>query len=643
MKQSVNFLLLFVASFIVFQPSGLTETLLDNTTQLQAKPTPGSFALKGHHGRVLGFTTGQDAYRIDSFSVLVDQNDTAKNAMADLGVTVALFRMVEDGGQKRVPFGPALVTQTFTLLGVPHQSKTPAFYTFELNGFEIGAGQSYAIGLVGVTGLKTNPGSLRWRMCGGDNPVMDSPSGWSYESWFTSNSGGSSWGNRNSKDTAVFMEGTRLEEPVLPLPLPLEDADYHDEGQPNLAKVELGKLLFFDKLLSGNKNIACATCHHPLTGTTDSLSLSVGEGGRSLGMSRVKSDIIHERVPRNSPALFNLGAKEFKTFFHDGRVLENPYAEPGDFISPAGSDLPEGFDNALAVQAMFPVTSPTEMAGQYDGGTDVSENDIASRAAAGDLPGIWSLLTERLQGVDEYVVLFKSVYPDEVKEASDITFVHAANAIAAFEASQWRADQSPLDQYLQGSEDALNASQLRGMKLFYGKAECADCHSGQLLTDQSFHAIGMPQLGPGKGDGVDGYEDFGRERVTGESRDRYKFRTPALRNVALTGPWGHAGSYRRLKDVVMHHLQPESSLRQYDRRQAILPSVPAADVTDWACMEDDQAVQAIADRVEIMPLELSANEINDLVSFLHALTDASSLNVLSQIPLSVPSGLPVGD
>ena len=71
------------------------------------------------------------------------------------------------------------------------------------------------------------------------------------------------------------MEGTRLEEPVLPLPLPLEDADYHDEGQPNLAKVELGKLLFFDKLLSGNKNIACATCHHPLTGTTDSLSLSV--------------------------------------------------------------------------------------------------------------------------------------------------------------------------------------------------------------------------------------------------------------------------------------------------------------------------------------------------------------------------------
>ncbi len=120
MKQNVKCLLFFVTSFIVFQPSCLAEMLLDNTTQPQAKPTPGSFVLKGHHGRVLGFTTGQDACRIDSFSVLVDQNDTAKNATADLGVTVALFRMVEDGGQKRIPFGPALVTQTFTLLGVPH-------------------------------------------------------------------------------------------------------------------------------------------------------------------------------------------------------------------------------------------------------------------------------------------------------------------------------------------------------------------------------------------------------------------------------------------------------------------------------------------------------------------------------------------
>ncbi len=115
-----------------------------------------------------------------------------------------------------------------SLWGFPLSQRQPAFYTFDLNGFEIGAGQSYAIGLMSVTGLKTNLGSIRWRMCGGDNLGMGSPSGWSYESWFTSNSGGSSWGNRNSKDTAVCMEGTRLEEPVLPLPIPLGDADFRD-------------------------------------------------------------------------------------------------------------------------------------------------------------------------------------------------------------------------------------------------------------------------------------------------------------------------------------------------------------------------------------------------------------------------------
>ena len=107
---------------------------------------------------------------------------------------------------------------------------------------------------------------------------------------------------------------------------------------------------------------------------------------------------------------------------------------------------------------MFRVASPTEIAGQYDGGTDVSET-ILQVGLLQETQGSGAFI-ERLQGVDEYVYFGKCL-PDEVKEASDITYVHAANAIAAFEASQWRADQSP-DQYLQGSEDALNASQLRG-------------------------------------------------------------------------------------------------------------------------------------------------------------------------------------
>ena len=189
------------------------------------------------------------------------------------------------------------------------------------------------------------------------------------------------------------------------LPEPVTDTDYFDNGAPDTAKVQLGAQLFFDKILSGNLNISCATCHHSFTATGDGLSLPIGEGGRGLGVTRdtgVGPDAVHERVPRNAPALFNLGAREFTSLFHDGRVQPNAKF-PNGIESPAGFDLPEGLDSPLAAQAMFPVTSATEMAGQ------AGENPVADAAAAGDLAGpngVWAQLAERLQGVDGYVAQF---------------------------------------------------------------------------------------------------------------------------------------------------------------------------------------------------------------------------------------------
>jgi len=226
-------------------------------------------------------------------------------------------------------------------------------------------------------------------------------------------------------------------------------------------------------------------------------------------------------VPRNSPALFNLGATRLTRLFHDGRVA----GVPGGFLFPAGSELPDGLDSALAGQAMFPVTSPTEMAGQPP------ENEVAEAAAAGDLTEAWALLADRLRVLPDYVSLFGEAYgigPDE------ITFVHAANAIAAHEAAAFRSDDSPFDRYLSGDAAAMSTAAMRGMRLFYGGAGCAVCHAGPFQTDHDFHAIAMPQIGPGKGDGPSGRDDFGRERVTGLAEDRFKFRTPSLRNVALT-------------------------------------------------------------------------------------------------------------
>lgn len=426
------------------------------------------------------------------------------------------------------------------------------------------------------------------------------------------------------------------------LPPPATSADYYGNGSPTPAKVALGAQLFFDKTLSGNFNISCATCHHSLMGTSDGLALPIGEGGRGLGVTRdtgVGDDAVHERVPRNAPHLFNLGAREFESMFHDGRIQPNS-DYPSHIESPAGYDLPEGLDNVLAAQAMFPVTSGTEMAGQ------AGENPVADAAAAGKLAGpggVWEQLAERLQGLPGYVDQFVAVYPD-VNSAGDIRFSHAANAIAAFETVTWRADNSPFDRFLRGERGAMSAAQLKGMRIFYAhdRGNCASCHSGVFQTDQSFRAIAMPQAGAGKGDGA-GYEDFGHERVTGNARDRYKFRVPSLRNVAQTAPYGHSGAYDTLEAVVRHHLDPVASLYNYDASQLRMPSRPDLDARDLEAMNDAAVLAAIGQANELSPVNLSEREIAFLLDFLHALTDPAMLDMRGNVPRSLPSGLPLGD
>jgi cytochrome c peroxidase len=478
----------------------------------------------------------------------------------------------------------------------------------------------------------------------------------------------------------VSLGATLAVHPASPLrlPEPVTDADFHDDGAPSAAKVELGRMLFFDKLLSGNRNISCGTCHHPEQGTSDGLALGLGEGAAGLGPARragrTLRDGLHERIPRNSPALFNLGAREYTRMFHDGRVEvdENGYYA-GGFISPARFKLPEGLDNVLAAQAMFPVTSPAEMAGQQ------GENEIAdarARNRAAGKHGVWALLAKRLRAVPEYVRLFRAAYPAEVRDAADITFVRAANAIAAFEAVAFRADDSPFDRHLRGQEP-LEGDAAAGMALFYGDAGCATCHSGPFQTDHGFHAVAMPQIGPGKNDGRDpaywnetgisGYlEDLGRGRVTARPDDAYRFRTPSLRNVELTGPWGHAGAYDSLFDVVRHHADPVAALEAYRLEDGRLPQIDAvvelsasgdAFRPEWMSatrlrgflrrdgfvQENDTLRGRIAAANSLSPSALSERRLKELVAFLTSLTDERSRDLRALIPERVPSGLPVED
>jgi cytochrome c peroxidase len=419
------------------------------------------------------------------------------------------------------------------------------------------------------------------------------------------------------------------------------EADYHPV---NAAKAALGQALFFDKIMSGNRNISCSTCHSPLTGTSDGLSINLGEGAKGFSVSRDPGVFPDdptaplERGQRNAPALFDRGAKEFTALMHDGRFQVDP-KQPSGFLTPAGDKLPLGFSNILEVISIFAFTETQEMLGQPD------ENEVANAGAADPFTGIWSALVERLKMTPAYEPLFAAAFPELGGDIKKITIVHVGKAIAHFQNSAFRTSQdAPFDRFMRGDNSALSKEALRGFKLFVGKANCLACHNGPFFTDHQFYALGVPQIGPGFGGvGNDKREDFGREGVTLNVKDRYKFITPPLRNVALTGPWGHDGAYATLEGIVRHHLDPKRSLYQYDASQRILPSRPDLDELDIIALLNPATTRDIASRVEIRGVRLNSNEFNDLMQFLHALTDPKAHNLRKTVPSRVPSGATLAD
>ena len=408
----------------------------------------------------------------------------------------------------------------------------------------------------------------------------------------------------------------------------------------NSDRVELGRMLFYDRILSGNRDISCATCHHDFFGLGDGLSLSLGVGGTGLGPDRERGPG-REFVPRNAPEVFNRGLPEWRTQFWDSRVEKIG----GTFISPAGSALPDpdGFEHVLEIQAMFPVTSRDEMRGA-DGDLDVF-GDVNELALIDDtdLPGMWNALMDRLLGPEgatnpdtlSYADLFAAAYP-EVEER-DLGFEHAARAIAAYEADAFTLLDAPWDDYLAGDNRALSTSAKRGAQLFYGRAGCVRCHSGNLMTDQEHHNILTPQIGPGKA--PEAPLDFGRSRETGEPGDAFAFRTPPLRNVAATGPWTHDGAFTSLEGVIKHHLRPIGSFLEYDASQLSQEELAG---TVQNSLWDLISMIWTADRRLLFSGRYSRRDVQDLVAFLESLT-SPSLETLAEVnlPEDVPSGLPV--
>ncbi len=400
------------------------------------------------------------------------------------------------------------------------------------------------------------------------------------------------------------------------------------------ALVTLGQALFFDKELSGNRDISCATCHHPSQASGDGLPVSIGTGGLGLGPARALGYNRH-LIPRNAPEVFNRGAPQWHTRFWDIRVSRTA---DGAFHTPARTLLPAAaaFDSILAVQAMFPVTSRDEMRGAR-GDRDVNgrPNELALLDDQ-DFPAIWAALMTRLLSRPAYRALFQAAYPDTPRSA--LGFEHAANAIAAFEIDAYSLSDSPWQRYLLGDTASLTDEARRGALLFYGRAGCAGCHRGPLFTDQTPHNIASPQVGPGKGQ--EAPLDLGRMRETGDPADRYAFRTPPLLNVAVTGPWMHAGAYATLADAVWHHVDPVRALWNYEPSLQVPAEMAGTFVADPAVREE---MLAGLDPRLAPAASLTHNEVAELLAFLAALTDPAVAELARVVPATVPSGLPVVD
>lgn len=312
-------------------------------------------------------------------------------------------------------------------------------------------------------------------------------------------------------------------------------------------KVALGRLLYFDPILSADNDISCAHCHHPDLGFSDNRGQSMGRGGRGIGPQRTGGALLR----RGSPTIWNAAYNHRQ--FWDGRARD------------------------LEDQAAKPIQDKNEMA------QDTTE------------------LVQELAAIPEYVRRFEAAFGGT--NGAAVTFKNVTYAIAAFERTILTRN-SRFDRYARGEVSALSPSERRGLNLFRSlKTRCFECHNPPTFANPDFKVIGVPDL-PSQD------PDLGRGEIAGPGYER-AFKVPTLRNIALTAPYMHNGAFETLSEVVDFYAGGGGPGQGLD-----VPNV------------DDK----------IRAFDLSQQEKQDLIAFLHALNDESNK---PEIPESVPSGLPV--
>lgn len=299
------------------------------------------------------------------------------------------------------------------------------------------------------------------------------------------------------------------------------------------AKIELGKMLFFDPRLSMDGTISCNSCHN--------VSFHGGDG-RPVG-----AGIHGQRGGRGSPTVWN---SAFHTVqFWDGRAA------------------------TLEEQALGPLVNSVEMG--------MTSHD---------------LVIERIKQIPGYIQAFKKVFPKDKQP----TITNAAKAIAAYERTLITPN-SPFDKYMKGNKKAMNAQQIRGMKLV-DEIGCTSCHTGVNFAGDQKMGEGnyqpFPQIPGSKYDKqYDIMSDLGRYEVTKKAEDKNLWRVPTWRNVAITAPYFHNGKVKTL----------------------------------------DEAVRVMAKTQ--LDMDLKDNQVEDIVAFLNALTGEFPKQSLPMLPNTVNMSL----
>lgn len=278
-----------------------------------------------------------------------------------------------------------------------------------------------------------------------------------------------------------------------------------DDNPSTQEKVNLGRFLFFDPILSGNKDVSCATCHQPEFNYAEFLETSIGVNGRGTGSKRRfldPNDIPF--VKRNSQSILN-------TAFN-GITNHETYRPE---LAPMFWDLRA---KGLEEQALEPIKTLEEMRG-----SGYADHQILDE------------IIERINRIPAYNELFLKAFPTATKS---VTQVNLAKALASYERTLI-ATNSRFDQYMRGDSSALSTGEKEGLNAFLVTG-CAKCHSGPMFSDYKLHTLGVPDT------------DNRAESDAGIDQD-YAFRTPTLRNLRFTAPYMHSGKFTSLDQVLLFY------------------------------------------------------------------------------------------